>query len=349
MNSDVKKANEVFAWIFREKASRQLLERACEELGFDLKTLKFRSLADFQKNSNDKAIQRLRYEHYNTRRNFKVEKVIEYLADKGLLDDFQLTYVEERKKSKGEPPLRHKSPVQTETFLTDVTYEANTDDSDLTRIDRLKKVQENLQSLKLKEEQKRLDLVKQLSQRYSRLDKEQKVHRVHLHDKSSRKDQRRRDILAKHLKAEAEREEREARRQTKTHSDRESSFISRSPQSGRQSRILEQQSRSFVDKSPRGDDLGLRLLHIESKLEKSVIKATQHQRSKSSSAAISIAKVGAKQVHKVKSALMEREKDEQARLVKNVVSLMAEHEQTAVILKLETTEVWFKGDQGEAE
>jgi hypothetical protein len=352
MDSDVQKANEVFAWISRDKASRQLLEEACEELGFDLKTLKFRSLANFQKNVNNKAIQRVHYEHYNTRRNFKVEKVIEYLADKGFLDDFQLTYVEERKKSKGEAPLRYKSPVQAETFFADVPYEAkaNTVDSDLTKVERLRKVQENLQSLKLKEEEKRLELVKQLSQRYSRLDEDLKVLKIQHQDKSSQKAQRRRDILAKHLKAEAEREEREARRRTKTVSDRESSFMSRSPQSGRHSRIVEQQSRlSSVDKSPREDDLELRLLHIESKLEKSVIIATQHQRCKSSSVAISIAKVEARQVNKVKSALLEREKVEHAQLVKKVVSLMAEYDESAVILKLAKTQPCLKGDQGEAE
>lgn len=298
MDLEVRRAQDVYALLAREQSSRQWVLQACEELGFDIKSLKYHSLADFERDASSSAIQRLRHEHYSTRRSFKIEKVVEYLADRGLLDELQIRYLDnKRRRQSASPSVYRKAPSNDVTFLTDVSIEVKTFDIDHSKIEKAKKVQENLVNLKLEQEKKRLGLLEQWTQRYSKLDKEQKKHIKLQQEKNSLKDQRRKDLLAQKHKRETDRELEEIRKSYKRFSARESVTHSRAPESGRHSRIIENHSRSpiperkLIGRSASGDDVGRRLRHIESKLERSEIIAKEHRKTKSSTAAAGMSQV----------------------------------------------------------
>mmetsp|Transcript_12213 Transcript_12213/g.23163 ORF Transcript_12213/g.23163 Transcript_12213/m.23163 type:complete len:483 (-) Transcript_12213:246-1694(-) len=326
MELEVHRAQDVYSLLAREKSSRQWVLEACNELGFDIKSLKNRNLADFQVDASNNAIQRLRYEHYMTRRNFKIEKVVEFLADRGLLDEFQIRYVDEKRRGQSaSPSVYRKTPANDTTFLTDLSLDVKTVDLNASRAEKIRKVQENLMNMKLDQEKKRLEQVKTWSQRYSKLEKDHKKIIQDHHEKYSLKDKKRKDLLAKRLQKESQREEAEIQNSIKKLSARESGSLSRAPESGRGSRSNEDQVRpKFVDKPVFVEDVGKKLLHIETKLERSEILAQEHKKSKSSTAAAAIS-----QVSKVKLQLREREMNEQAMLVQKVLRLKSEHDKSA--------------------
>lgn len=290
MNLEFRKAHEVYALLAREKSCRQWLLEACEELGFDIKSLKQRSLTDFQKDSGtNTAIQSLRYEHYNTRRNFMIEKVVEFLADRGLLDDLHIKLGDSRhRRQSASPTLLRKTPANDTTFLTNVAEDLLSVDYSLLKQSKVQKVQENLHHLKLEQEKKRFEVLKNWSLRYDKLEANLQQQLKERQEKFSLKDQRRKDLLASQLKKETEREEEQVKQLLLKSNRRESAPVSRAPDSSRQSRHSKLHDdvthSSFYDKSESSEDIGSRLHHIEAKLKKSEALANEHKKTRSSTA-----------------------------------------------------------------
>jgi hypothetical protein len=336
MDFEVKKALEVYAVLSREKSGHKWLIEACDELGFDINSLKNRSLDQFHSDATNNAVQRLRYEHYVTRRNFKIEKIVAYLADRGFLNDLLGSYGQNRRQSRlrtaSASLYRRSPPCRDYTFLTDLSVEDRSMELDMSRVEKFKRVTDNLANLKLEQEKRRLELLQQWSQRYSKLEKDQELLSKERLEKTSLKEQKRQGLLAKHLEKEANLAGKDTQRQRKAISAKETPRVSFTPEVGRhdasqQSPFTQEHTgRSFRTHSACGENVGQRLLQIQTKQERSEVLAQAHRKSKSSTAATWTSKV-----NRAQTAVKERDLEEEVQIVTKILKIRREHKRSAVI------------------